>query len=188
MRKIFAFLAFLSSLGLAMQAWVASDQGFVANAISNNIVLNKKFRAASDWVSDFHHRNGRFPTSEELQSVRPPIYFDLQTRASSIAKDGTGSIPDALEKFGAPPASSDHPFFLIEWGYDIPKIWASWLQTSNAHTDAAFFYTLGSSRADTWLFSACALFLLCIGTLLWRWRGTSGGKPNEAAGDGGPLI
>ena len=176
MRKVFAFLAFLSSLGLAMHAWVVSDQVFVAQGISSNIALNKEFKAASDWVSDFHHRNGRFPTEEELQNARPPIYFDLQTRASSIAEDGTGSIPAALERFGAPPASSDHPFFLIDWGYDIPKIWASWLQTSNAPTDASVFYTLGSSRADIWLFSACALFLLCIGTLLWRWRGTSVGE------------
>jgi hypothetical protein len=172
MRTIFAVLAFLISLGLTMQAWVASHEASVANTILNNIALNKRFKVASDWVVDFRQRNGRFPTADELQNAQSRDLFDLQT-LSSIPMDGASSIPETLQAFGTPPASSDHPFFLIEWGYDIPAVWASWLQTSNKSTDPTVFYTFGSSHADTWLFSAFALVMLCIAIQLWRWRGTS---------------
>jgi hypothetical protein len=172
MRTIFAVLAFLTSLGLAMQAWLASHEASVANTTSNNIALNKRLKVAADWIVYFRQRNGRFPTADELQSAKPPISFDLQT-PSSIPMDGASSIPETLQAFGVPPASSDHPFFLIEWGYDIPAVWASWLQTSNKSTDPTVFYSFGSSRADTWLFSAFALVMLYIAILFWRWRGTS---------------
>ncbi|MBX9725078.1 MAG: hypothetical protein K2X81_26985 [Candidatus Obscuribacterales bacterium] len=143
--------------------------------------------SASYLVEEFYQLNHRLPTQADVLSVsrdkkviifyRPwltqtdlekispmsdVLFFEVQGDVAKFPEE-------ALTEFGSPPAASKPTYLLIDWGFDVPKCWASWLNRSTAITDTTKFYFLGSSFADTSLFSAIAGALACAGILIWQW-------------------
>jgi hypothetical protein len=152
--RIVAVIALLLAFGAAaITAAQSSNAGFVANTIINNERLNSQFEAAARLVENFRDKNQRLPPNTEFHGTAYPFDiadpFDMEQEIRNLPER-------ALEEFGPPP-HADQPYLLIDWGYDVPKLWASWTRTSNASTDPGRFYVFGSSRADTLLFGAGAL-------------------------------
>jgi hypothetical protein len=161
--RIVAVISLLLVFGAAaITAALSSNAGFVANTISNNERLNSQFEAAARLVESSRGKNQALPPNTELHGTA--YLFDI---ADPFEEQEIRNLPEgALEEFGPSPPADQAPYLLIQWGYDVPKIWASWTRTSNAYTDTAHFYIFGSSKADTLLFGAVAIILLLAAAFL----------------------
>lgn len=157
---------------MAMHAWLASNPESVANTIRNHEYENAHFKETSVLVDAFIKGNGRLPSSNEMRAIIPNSSYQIQNDVTTFppwAEPSAVSLANReLTEIGLPPASIEHPYLLVAWGYDVPLFWVSWAQRGNAYTDPSRFYTLGTSDADVLLYGCATAALLCLALLLWQ--------------------
>lgn len=174
-RRALAILVLIAAILMGVRALLVPNSATLANTIRNHEITNAQFKKASLLVDDFLERNQRLPTSQEMQGASPDFEFieiqsDVTTFPPWAEPEAISIINRELTEMGSPPVSTKRPYLLVEWGVDIPLFWSSWAQRSNAYTDPARFYTLGTtSTYDVMLYATASFLLLFSALLLWRW-------------------